>query len=564
MDAVFLNLVNISITASYIAAAVIIFRFFLKKAPKAYTCILWLLAALRLIIPVSDSTLLSFTSRFSLIPSTQILPGSLIDNASPQFNINVGIEQIDQRVNAFLSNRYYEGVKVPANNGSSFMNTLGIIWIIVCAAIIIYAIGSYIYFRRKTRASICVKGNTFICDYISTPFILGIIKPKILLPSTLGEEESRYVLAHEKAHLKRLDHLWKPTGFILLAIHWFNPIMWISYILFCRDIELACDEYVIKNMNSTDKKAYSTALLNCSIPKKHISAYPLAFGEIGVKERIKAVIEYKKPAVITSIIAVILCIVTAICFLSNPQKVSLKEMIGTEITNTIYGIETDDRKAKAFTGNQDYIDYILNQLDDTLIGKIPYKSANLNTDYKTITILYPKPSDLSYEQSNNSIAEAKFLKFSFNTECSEVWIDDGEKSTAVYKVSNPEKASAIFEYIEKNENIEKEYYKKYVYMDSWNETMAPHIVLFEKENSFEFFISSLSSYIPRGSYEIEEDRLILRTDDGKNVYTFRIEEHGVTFDSAYSSVIPKYYYSYKNETREAAIPNGAFFELINA
>lgn len=562
MDAVFLNLVNISITASYIAIAVIVFRLFLKKAPKTYTCILWLLAALRLIIPVSDSTLLSFTSRFSLIPSTQVLPGSLIDNASPQFNINVGIEQIDQRVNAFLSNRYYEGVKVPANNGSSLMNTLGIIWIIVCAAIIIYTIGSYIYFRRKTKASICVKGNTFICDYISTPFILGIIKPKILLPSTLSEEESRYVLAHEKAHLKRLDHLWKPIGFILLAIHWFNPIMWISYILFCRDIELACDEYVIKNMSSTDKKAYSTALLNCSIPKKLISAYPLAFGEVGVKERIKAVIEYKKPAVITSIVAVILCIVTAICFLSNPQKVSLKEMIGTEITNTIYGIETDDRKAKAFTDNQDYIDYILNQLDDTLIGKIPYKSANLNTDYKTITILYPKPSDLSYEQSNNSVAESKFLKFFFNAECSEVWIDDGKKSTAVYKVSNPEKASAIFEYIEKNENIEKEYYKKYVYMNS-NEPAAPHIVLFEKENSFEFFISSLSSYIPRGSYEIVEDRLILRTDDGKNVYTFRIEEHGVTFDSANSSVIPKYYYSYKNETKEAAIPNGAFFEWVN-
>ena len=567
MDSVFLNLVNISITASYIAIAVIVFRILLKKAPKAYTCILWLLTALRLIIPVSDSTLLSFTSRFSLIPSTQILPSNLIDNASPQFNINVGIEQIDKRVNAFLDDRYYEGVKVPANNGSNLMNALGIIWIIVCAAIIIYAIGSYIYLRRKTKASLCVKENTFICDYISTPFILGIIKPKILLPSTLNEEESRYVLAHEKAHLKRLDHLWKPMGFILLAIHWFNPIMWISYILFCRDIELACDECVIKNMNSNDKKAYSTALLNCSIPKKLISAYPLAFGEIGVKERIKAVIKYEKPAVITSIIAVILCIVTAICFLSNPQKVSLKEMIGTEITNTIYGIETDGGKVKTFTDNQDDVDYILKQLDDTLIGKIPYKSATLNTYYKTITIVYPKPPSLIYEQNNqnynSSIAESKFLKFFFNAECSEVWIDDGEKSTAVYKVSNPEKVLAIFKYMESNENIEKEYYKKYVYMNTRNEPVAPHIVLFEKENSFEFFISSLSSYIPRGSYEIKEDRLILCTDDGKNVYTFRIEEHGVTFDSADSSVIPKYYYSYKNEDREAAIPNGAFFEGVN-
>ncbi|MDE5670092.1 MAG: hypothetical protein K2I14_01325 [Eubacterium sp.] len=184
MDAVFLNLVNISITASYIATAVILFRLFLKKAPKAYTCILWLIVAFRLILPVSDSNLLSFTSRFSLIPSTEVLPDTLIDNTIPQFNINVGIEQIDKNINHYLDSRYAEGVTVPANTGSNLMNILGMIWMIVFLAIIIYAVGSYIYFRRKTKASIRVKGNTFICDYISTPFILGVIKPNILLPST--------------------------------------------------------------------------------------------------------------------------------------------------------------------------------------------------------------------------------------------------------------------------------------------------------------------------------------------------------------------------------------------
>ncbi|MDE6722646.1 MAG: M56 family metallopeptidase, partial [Eubacterium sp.] len=267
MDAVFLDLVNISITASCIAIAVILFRFLLKKAPKAYTCILWLLVACRLIIPISDGSLLAFTSKFSLIPSTEVLPNTLIDNSAPQFNINVGIEQIDKQVNDFLGDRYAEGVTVPANMGSNLMTILGILWLIVCIAIILYAIGSYIYFRRKAKVSVCIKENIFICDYISSPFILGIFKPKILLPSALGEEERSYVIAHEKAHLKRLDYLWKPIGFILLAVHWFNPIMWISYILFCRDIELACDEHVIKTMNGTDKKAYSMALLNCSVPK---------------------------------------------------------------------------------------------------------------------------------------------------------------------------------------------------------------------------------------------------------------------------------------------------------
>ena len=165
MDAVFLNLVNISITASYIAIAVTVFRFLLKKAPKKYTCILWLLVAFRLILPNSDNMFI-FTSIFSLIPSTEVLPNTLIDNTSPQFNINVGVEQIDKRINAFLDNRYAEGVTVPTNTGSSLMNILGFVWIIVCIGILIYAVGSYIYLHRKTRASICVKGNTFILSLI--------------------------------------------------------------------------------------------------------------------------------------------------------------------------------------------------------------------------------------------------------------------------------------------------------------------------------------------------------------------------------------------------------------
>ncbi|MDE6413710.1 MAG: M56 family metallopeptidase, partial [Eubacterium sp.] len=391
MDAVFLNLVNISITASYIAIAVILFRFLLKKAPKAYTCILWLLVAFRLFIPVTDSGLLSFASNFSLIPSTEVLPNSFIDNDSPQFNVNFGIDTIDIRVNDYLNDRYAEGVTVPANMGNNLMTVLGMIWIIVCAAIILYAIGSYIYFRRKTKASICVKENTFICDYISTPFILGVIRPKILLPSTLGEEESSYVLAHEKAHLKRLDHIWKPLGFMLLAVHWFNPILWLSYILFCRDIELACDEYVIKTMNSDDKKAYSTALLNCSVPKKLISAYPLAFGEIGVKERIKTILKYKKPAVITSIIAVILCIITAVCFLSNPQKVSLKEAISEYAISAIDEIEFDDGKVICFTDNKNDFEYVLNEMNEITMGKSPVSYRNFNNSDKSITFYYNNP-----------------------------------------------------------------------------------------------------------------------------------------------------------------------------
>lgn len=556
MDAVFLNLVNISITASYIAIAVTVFRFLLKKAPKKYTCILWLLVAFRLILPNSDNMFI-FTSIFSLIPSTEVLPNTLIDNTSPQFNINVGVEQIDKRINAFLDNRYAEGVTVPTNTGSSLMNILGFVWIIVCIGILIYAVGSYIYLHRKTRASICVKGNIFICDYISTPFILGMVRPRILLPSALSEEESQYILAHEKAHLKRLDYVWKPIGLLLLAVHWFNPIMWISYILFCRDIELACDESVIKAMNSNDKRAYTTALLNCSVPKKLLSAYPLAFGEIGVKERIKAVLKYKKPAVITSILAVILCIVTALCFLANPKKTTLIEEFDELQSSDIYSIDFDDGNVFSTTENESYIETIMDELNEIEMGRIPFKTTNYNVEYKTI-VLYDSDSK-SYESIDES---DKYWEFNFNSECNEVWIGDGKNFSAIYKIYNPEKVLKLFESIEKNNNIKSNPYKKYVYSDSENELTQPRIILFEQDHSFQFLYSLLSSYLNWGYYEIKDDNLILRTDDGKYIYSFKIEESGLIFDAENSTELPEYKYSF-DEDAKAPVPDGAFFELIN-
>ena len=556
MDVGFLNHINISITASYIALAVILFRFLLKKAPKKYTCILWLLVAFRLILPNSDNMFI-FTSIFSLIPSTEVLPNTLIDNTSPQFNINVGVEQIDKRINAFLDNRYAEGVTVPANTGSSLMNILGFVWIIVCIGILIYAVGSYIYLHRKTRASICVKGNTFICDYISTPFILGMVRPRILLPSALSEEESQYILAHEKAHLKRLDYVWKPIGLLLLAVHWFNPIMWISYILFCRDIELACDEYVIKNMNAEDKKTYSTVLLKFSIPKKLLSAYPLAFGEIGIRERIKAVFQYKKPAVITSILAVILCIVTALCFLANPKKTTLIEEVDELQSSDIYSIDLDDGNVFSTTENESYIETIMDELNEIEMGRIPFKTEKFNVEFKTI-VLYDSDSK-SYESIDES---DKYWEFNFNSECNEVWIGNGKNFSAIYKIYNPEKVIQLFESIEKNNNIKSNPYKKYVYSDSENELTQPRIILFEQDHSFQFLYSLLSSYLNWGYYEIKDDNLILRTDDGKYIYSFKIEENGLIFDAENSTELPEYKY-YFDEDAEAPVPDGAFFELIN-
>ena len=173
-------------------------------------------------------------------------------------------------------------------------------------------------------ASLCMRGNIYLCDAISSPFILGIVKPRIYLPSTLNEVQRRNVLAHERAHLARRDHLWKPLGFALLAVYWFDPMLWLAYVLFCRDIELACDERVIRNMDKEAVTAYSTVLLACSMPRMVSLSCPLAFGELGVKERVKNMLHYKKPAFRIVAASIAVCIVVAVCFLTDPQHETIR------------------------------------------------------------------------------------------------------------------------------------------------------------------------------------------------------------------------------------------------
>lgn len=204
--------------------------------------------------------------------------------------------------------------------GGISLGRLAFIWTAGCVILLLYAVCSYILLRRKTGAAFNNGENIYICDVIDTPFILGIFSPKIYIPSLLTEEERGYVIAHEKAHLKRLDCVWKPLGFILLAVYWFNPLSWVAYILLCRDIELACDERVIADKDIEYKKQYAMTLLNCSSPKKMVSACPLAFGEVSVKTRIKTVLNYKKPAFWLVLAAVAACVVVMVCFMTNPKS----------------------------------------------------------------------------------------------------------------------------------------------------------------------------------------------------------------------------------------------------
>ena len=312
MSDLFLKIVNMSISASWLVVAVLILRLVLKKAPKWVNVLLWGIVAVRLICPFS------FESALSLIPSAETFPEKII--SGPSFDVQTGITPIDNRINDYLGDRYFEGVTVPTNNGNNVMTILTIVWIIGILLLAAYTIISYQRLNRKVDTAVHYKDNIFQSENVSSPFVLGIINPRIYLPFSMNEQDMEHVVAHEQAHIRRKDHWWKPLGFLLLTIHWFNPLMWLAYVLLCRDIELACDEKVIKGLGNEQRADYTQALVACSVNRRMIAACPLAFGEVGVKERVKSVMNYKKPALWVIIIAVIVCVGVAVCFLTNPKQ----------------------------------------------------------------------------------------------------------------------------------------------------------------------------------------------------------------------------------------------------
>ncbi len=323
MANIFIDLFNMSITASYLVLAVVIARLFLKRAPKWINCLLWALVGIRLICPFS------FESALSLVPSSETI--ALNDSSIGRpFTVQSGVPAVDSNVNEFLGDKYYEGVTVPANTFADMTTILSIIWLVGLFAMLLYGLISFIRLRKRVGASLLFEDNIYYCDNIDTPFILGLFKPKIYVPSGLTEEQIGYIALHEKAHLKRKDHFWKPLGFILLSVYWFNPLIWVAYVLLCRDIESACDEKVIKNMPGSEKKGYSETLVSCSIQRRMIMACPLAFGEVGVKQRIKSVLNYKKPTFWVIILAFVLFTIVAVCFISDPVNNKVDKILNED------------------------------------------------------------------------------------------------------------------------------------------------------------------------------------------------------------------------------------------
>ena len=317
MSVIFLKLLNLSISASWLVLVVLVLRLVLKRAPKWVNVLLWGMVALRLMVPFS------IESALSLIPSAETLSPEVV-RFDPAPTITSGVEFIDNAVNPSLSGSFAAAPLASVNPLYVWTYLAGWVWLIGLAAMLAYALVSYLRLRRRVSASIPLRENIYVCDEVPSPFILGIAKPRIYLPSALDEAQRGSVLSHERAHLARHDHWWKPLGFALLAVYWFNPLLWLAYTLLCRDIELACDERVLRGMDAGQVKDYSSALLACSVPRRMLAACPLAFGEVGVGARVKNALRYKKPAfwVVTASVAV--CVVVAVCFLTNPERATMK------------------------------------------------------------------------------------------------------------------------------------------------------------------------------------------------------------------------------------------------
>ncbi|MGM9948327.1 M56 family metallopeptidase [Floccifex sp.] len=327
MTKIFISVVNMSIAASYLILMVFLVRFLFKKIPKWIRIILWGFVFLRLIFPFS------IESVFSLIPSEQTIPINIEMDATP--SIESGIDGLNQMINPIISNSFTPEPLSSANPLQIWLLGLSILWIIGIIILLVYTLWSTFHLFQKIKTSILLKENIYQSENIQTPFVFGILHPKIYIPFSF---ENEYVIAHEQTHIQRKDNILKPLGFLITILHWMNPFVWLAYHLFCKDIEYACDEKVISDLNSIQRAEYSQALVSCSIQQK-TGVCPLAFNEGNVKGRVKSILYYEKPNILIFIISFLICAITSLCFLTNAKKESYELMIQNNKESYVYANE---------------------------------------------------------------------------------------------------------------------------------------------------------------------------------------------------------------------------------
>ena len=422
MSEVFLKVVNMSISAGWLVLTVLALRLILKKAPKWVNVLLWGIVAIRLICPFS------IESALSLIPSTETISPEIMMDWTPE--ISTGIEPLDQVVNPVISTSFAPQGMASANPLQILIPVAANLWLLGVLILLAYTAISYLTLRYKLRTAVILRDNVFQCETVSSPFVLGILKPRIFLPYAMDGKNLSHVVAHEKAHIRRKDHWWKPLGFLLLTVYWFNPLMWVAYILLCRDIELACDEKVIAELGNEQRANYTQALVACAVNRRMIAVCPLAFGEVGVKDRVKSIMNYRKPTFWIIVTALVVCIAVAVCFLTDPAGTSLTKWTIDEVdmSDTLGDIDTMSVQyyGDSITCNNNDINRLVATMSKIKVGRNSLsQSRDENRDYAfTITI-------------NDG------LHLHFTIDFSEIWVDNGVKPSFSYPITNPETAMEL-------------------------------------------------------------------------------------------------------------------------
>lgn len=396
MSNIFLKLLNMSFAASWLIVTVIILRLIARKTPKWIICLLWGLVAIRLICP------LSIKSSFGVVPSDEVIPKSILSESHHKLNITTGVEPLDAMVNEYLEDTYNGGTSVVYDYGNILMSRLGVIWICGVFGLLLYAVIVNLRLRGHLKEAILLQEKIYLCDYVCSPFIFGFFCPYIYLPSGIDESDMEYVIAHEKVHLQRKDHIWKMIAFLILAIYWFNPLSWAAFILFCRDIELACDEKVIKNLSVAEKKAYLESLLTCSFKKRIAIVYPLEFGEVGVKQRVKYILHYKKPTFAVILLSFLAFTVIGICFLTNAlREEQTMVMIPTDASPTQIQIHKKENELE-----QILLDYYKENIVE--VSVLLQDFDNAVTSANILVVSEEKNTDVD-EQNNMTAFVSEYL-----------------------------------------------------------------------------------------------------------------------------------------------------------
>lgn len=515
MKSLFISVLNMSITGSVVILAVVLGRFILKKAPKKYSYILWLIPAFRLICPFSFRSALSIfnfsffnvTSRKNTyIPTMNFVSESLEPTVRETENIVYA--------GGFASGTYE--VESVYSSEEIIMLFLAGVWLVGALALFVYGIISYRNIKTCIGASDYYKENIYINKYISSPFVLGFIKPEIYLPYSLDEADYAYVLAHEGIHINRKDHIIKLAAYFILCVHWFNPLCYLAFFLMSKDMEMSCDERVLRE-NEGIKKNYSITLLSFASGKKFSLTSPLAFGETSVKSRIKNVLGYKKPVFAASAAGVLLLAVIIVLFMSNPSVKKLKEiapMVSTEkYTDYEWVVGTNYNTHALWYGQwESFVD----ELEEIEIYSEPLKIAENKKDDDNFVLAV---------SINGEIYEKNYIFINFSKDYTEVWVNDVHlndktENSDVYKVKNPQRVKEIIE------STRDTYYQNYLnilYLENdFTVEKADNkiIEIFIDKNQLPQLseIPSDRDEGPTVMYEFENDGILVYDGDNSDIY----------------------------------------------